>query len=378
MPTIKHTTITAPAGIGHKPSCGGSPQAGAIGSTFYFMAPGNISVYDSSAGGNAWSTIPVPASAGVPTAGSMTAVDSEGAGANHLVISGGGTNRVVSYDLTAKAWKAQKGLLHSIANSCSVSCSGLLYTMTGDFKKDGNNQHTSSDGTTFVDDYGKEISANMFKPSDRQIYAYNLTSGVVFANNGDKTRGGAGCACGPALTGSPAAKSVVFFAGGFSDSGITSQAEVWRFPLARKGEPKLDIGQKSRDIGGGSCGGLAIFAGGDDGSTTYATVETYSTSFNVSVPSTIKPLRYKIAQALRVPRIGCIGGRFALISGGISGKACGKNVYLLDTAKPPAPGSALPVIATLNATGSVAVGSTTTGKSLGFFDGETLDLFEIA
>jgi hypothetical protein len=48
----------------------------------------------------------------------------------------------------------------------------------------------------------------------------------------------------------------VFFAGGFSDAGATSQAEVWRFPLARRGEPKLDIGQKGRDLGGVGCGGM--------------------------------------------------------------------------------------------------------------------------
>jgi hypothetical protein len=291
----------------------------------------------------------------------MTAVDGMGAG-DYLVASGGGSNRVVSYDLTTKVWKGEKGLLHKIKNSCSVSCSGLFYTMTGDFSKAGD-----------------EIDDGTFKPSDRQIYAYNFSSGVVFANNGDKTRGGAGCACGPATDGVPASKSVVLFAGGFSDSGVTSQVEMWHYPLARRGEPKLSISQKSRDIGGGSCGGLAIFAGGDDGSkTTYDTVETFKTNLNVSVPADLKPVRYKMAQALTLLRIGCIGGRYALISGGLSGKSCGKNVYLLDTAKPPAPGSSLPVLATLSATGSVAVGTTMAGKSVGFFDGKTLDLFEFA
>ena len=47
------------------------------------------------------------------------------------------------------------------------------------------------------------------KPSDRQIYAYNFSSGVVFANNGDKTSGGAASACGAASHGSPEALSKV-------------------------------------------------------------------------------------------------------------------------------------------------------------------------
>ena len=96
------------------------------------------------------------------------------------------------------------------------------------------------------------------------------------------------------------------------------------------------------------------------------------------MPSDIKPRRYKIGKALRLPRIGCIAGRFAVISGGFDGKACAKEVYLLDTASPPAAGTSLPVLATLNSTGAVAVATTLNDKSVGFFDGEVLDIFTVA
>lgn len=116
----------------------------------------------------------------------------------------------------------------------------------------------------------KKSAAESGKPSDRQIYAYNLTSGAVFSNNGEKTRGGAGCACGDEA-------GVVYFAGGYSDSGVSEQVEVWRYPLARRGEPKLSMGEAKRDLGGSGCGNLAIFAGGDDGKSISPYVEVWNT-----------------------------------------------------------------------------------------------------
>ena len=111
--------------------------------------------------------------------------------------------------------QAQKGMEHSNQNTCSVGCNGYFYTFTGDFKKD--------DGA---------VGAG--KPADRQIYAYNLTSGVVFENNGEKTRGGAGCACGELLpTDDVSGPHVTFWAGGFSDAGASAQVEVWRTPEVR-------------------------------------------------------------------------------------------------------------------------------------------------
>ena len=61
---------------------------------------------------------------------------------------------------------------------------------------------------------------------------YNLTSGEHFENNGEKERGGAGCGC-------DAAANRVFWAGGFSDSGVTTDVEYWGAdPLHRGGEPQ--------------------------------------------------------------------------------------------------------------------------------------------
>ena len=116
-------------------------------------------------------------------------------------MSGGGTNHVVAYNLNTKNWSHGKALEHEIENSCSVGCRGLLYTMTGDIKK------------KTVDAIGTNVGVG--KPEDRQIYSYNFTDNTVIENNGEKTRGGAACACGEE-------DGVVFFAGGFSDSGITS------------------------------------------------------------------------------------------------------------------------------------------------------------
>ena len=46
-----------------------------------------------------------------------------------------------------------------------------------------------------------------------QIYAYNLTDGSVLENNGDKQRGGAGCACSH-TTGGSGGDNKIWFAGG--------------------------------------------------------------------------------------------------------------------------------------------------------------------
>eukprot|EP00036_Acanthoecidae_sp_10tr_P005848 CAMPEP_0182952366 /NCGR_PEP_ID=MMETSP0105_2-20130417/61736_1 /TAXON_ID=81532 ORGANISM="Acanthoeca-like sp., Strain 10tr" /NCGR_SAMPLE_ID=MMETSP0105_2 /ASSEMBLY_ACC=CAM_ASM_000205 /LENGTH=288 /DNA_ID=CAMNT_0025092687 /DNA_START=44 /DNA_END=910 /DNA_ORIENTATION=- len=267
-------------------------------------------------------------------------------GDSFLVVSGGGSHNVVSYNVATKNWTHQKGLQHSISNSCSMGCRGLFFTMTGDFKTG---------------------AAQTFKPSDRQIYAYNLTSGMQLQNNGEKTRGGAGCACGDDA-------GVVFFAGGFSDAGITSGVEVWRTPLARRGEPKLDMGQKKRDLGGAGCGGRAVFAGGDDGGhVVYNTVQVWHTALNAT---NLNPSTYKMGAALRMPRVGCVANRYAVISGGlIDGKANNRAVFVLDTAFPPPPGSTLPQTVGLNSTTSVAVAHSPSSGVTAFFDGSVVDIY---
>ena len=66
-----------------------------------------------------------------------------------------------------------------------------------------------------------------------------------------------------------------------------------------------------------------------------------------------------------------------MISGGFAGSECATKVYMLDTGAPPTDGSSLPVIGNLNTTGAVAVATSMEGKSAGFFDGETLDIFAL-
>lgn len=335
-------------------SCGGSPQGAMIGSTFYFLNHNNsnatITSYDTAT--RAWGSISAAPAADMLKGESMAAVsDPTGFGNDFLIVSGGGTNRVVAYSLKNRTWSEQKGLLHIISNSCSVGCDGLFYTMTGDFKKDTNGVGTG-------------------KPTDRQIYAYNLTSGVVFTNNGEKTRGGAGCACGDKA-------GVIYFAGGYSDGGISDQVEVWRTPLARRGEPKLSMGESKRDVGGVGCGGMAIFAGGDNGDHISSGVEIWNTSMNISDPTQLVPKTYILGEPLRMPRVGCIGGRFALISGGYGASGCNSKVYVLDTTSLPPHNSVLPSIGSLNATDSVAIASSLHGTTLGLFNGETLDVFQL-
>ena len=374
--SLKHVAVVTP--FKHPPTCAGSPQGGMLGAKMYFLpvagASTNITVYDSS-NAQPWSLIPLSAASGVAAmlsdGVSMAAVESapsDPSGEEFLVVSGGGTSRVVSYSTRTMMWSERQGLEHKISNSCSIGCDGLWYTMTGDFKKE-----TAKAEPKVV------VAGGDLKPSDRQIYCYNMsTGGFVFVNNGEKTRGGAGCACGPALDGVPSAESKVFFAGGYSDSGATDQMEVWKYPLARRGEPKLSLQYgEARDIGGGSCGGLAVFAGGDNKGEQLAAVGATRTDFNVSDPATMKGASWKLSVPLAYARIGCVSKRYALISGGMSGKTCNRAVWLLDTLNPPPPGSVLPTIATLNATGAVAVATSMGGDQVGFFDGTTLDLFSL-
>jgi len=330
-----------------------------VGTKMYFLVAPNITVYDTAA--KAWST-PISAAsaiAGMKDGLSMAGVEGPpGLGQDFLVVSGGGTNRVVSYSIAHGNWTAMKGTLHANQNTCSVGCEGLFYTMTGDFKKKGSDN-----------------GGGLGKPADRQIYAYNLTTGSVFANNGEKTRGGAACACGEIGGETPFFNPHdVFFSGGFSDGGMSAQVEVWRYPLARRGEPKLSMGHDVQYLGGTGCGGMAIFAGGADGKVVYNTVTVWPS--NLTDPATDKPHQFTMPAALRMPRVGCVAGRYALISGGV-GAGCNRAVYVLDTATLPANGAKLALAGTLNATGMVAVATSLHGAEVGFFDGTTLDIFQV-
>lgn len=329
-----------------------------VGTKMYFLVAPNITVYDTAA--KTWSSFSAAAAiAGMKDGLSLAGVEGPpGLAQDYLVVSGGGTNRVVSYSIATGKWTAMKGTLHANQNTCSVGCEGLFYTMTGNFKKE-------------------DSGGGLGKPADRQIYAYNLTTGAVFANNGEKTRGGAACACGEIGGPTPFFNPHdVFFSGGFSDGGMSAQVEVWRYPLARRGEPKLSMGHDVQYLGGAGCGGMAVFAGGADGSTLYNTVTVWPA--NLTDPATDKPHQFALPAGLRMPRVGCVAGRYAVISGGTAGTAgCNKAAYVLDTAALPAAGSKLPLVGTLNATGMVAVATSLHGDAIGFFDGTTLDTFHL-
>lgn len=367
---IQHTVIASPPGVAHDQpnACDASlsPQGAAVQNQMYFWPlPGtstNITIFDPST--RKFSTLPIDPSSGAlsMTKGvAMAGVEGVGAGSDDfLAVSGGGTKNVLAYNLQTGKWSPQRELKHASSHSTAVGCSGLYYTFTGDFKKS----------------LGGHVG--VAKPSDRQIYAYNFSSGVVFANNGDKTRGGAASACGAATHGSPEALSKVMFAGGSSDAGLTSQVEAWRFPLARRGEPKLDIGYKNRDLGGGACGGLAVFVGGSDGKSLYNNVVTFDFNYNTSTPAGAggDKHKYAVKHASAHARVGCLGDRFALISGGASGRDCVQTVSVLDTHHPPGDGAVLPVLATLGgSTGTLAVASLSNGEAVGFFDGVSMQLF---
>lgn len=98
---------------------------------------------------------------------------------------------------------------------------------------------------------------------------------------------------------------------------------------------------------------------------------------NASDPAQLKPKQFKLGAPTRMPRVGCLASRYALISGGYTAKGCSNDVYLLDTMNLPAAGSTLPSIGSLNATGSVAVAASLHGGAVGFFDGASLNIFDI-
>ena len=100
-------------------------------------------------------------------------------------------------------------------------------------------------------------------------------------------------------------------------------------------------------------------------------------SANVTTPASQKPTVWTIGAGLTKPRAGCLAGRYVVITGGSGSKGCNTAVWMLDTKALPAPGSALPVIGTLNGTGSVAVAGSLHGDAVGFYDGTTLDIFHL-
>ena len=134
---------------------------------------------------------------------------------------------------------------------------------------------------------------------------------------------------------------VTFWAGGFSDAGMSSQVEVWRTPEARRGMPKLSMGHpvyvpqgpqfddllflkkhdlknknifrrrkilemlsklmelrfiigRRRDLAGVGCGSMALFVGGTDGKTAYNTVTVWSAHPSAHTPAHASTRRHPV------------------------------------------------------------------------------------
>jgi hypothetical protein len=262
LPLINVTSVVVPSSAQLKPGCWQSRSLGAVVRGVFYFAPTagsapNVVSYDPTT--RTWDSIPISgAGAAVikSLAGStMAGVESVQPGVpDYLVFAGGvGSNAVTQYNFATKAWTTQQSRLsHVTDNLCSSGCLGFAFFATGDFKE----QTQTTD------------TPNAYKPSDRQIQRYNLTSGQMEENNMEKTRAGATCACYkglPTPSGSPIpGGSRVFFAGGQDDSGPTSSVEMW-LPapnIKRRGEPEFEMSFSGRDRGGLVCGGQLVLAGG--------------------------------------------------------------------------------------------------------------------
>jgi len=314
------------------------------GVAYFLPTPGSTSsIMTYTVATKVWGSIAIPASSGVLgmlDGASFAAVEAAQPGINDfLVVSGGRSNKVVSYEIQTGVWTQQHALSNSISNACSTSCLGYWFLMTGDF--------------------AKEVGGRR-KPANRQVYRYNMTSGEAFENNGEKQRGGAGCGC-------DEASNRVFWAGGFSDAGVTDDVEVWGAdPFHRRGEPEFSTTTKRRDVGGVACGGRFIVAAGDDGKQNSNSVDVFLANSTTGG----KPIAtYTLGSALRAPRIACLAQRYALISGGEAGSQCNNKVYVLDTQDSSSSSGALHTLATsLPVFGQVAV-ATDGASSAVFFDG---------
>lgn len=199
------------------------------------------------------------------------------------------------------------------------------------------------------------------KPANRQEYRYNLTSGEHFEVNGEKERGGAGCACDEAAN---SGAGMACWAGGYSDAGLTNQVECWEVnPNKRRGQPIFKMSNSRRDVGASACGGRLVVAGGKDGNVDV---------FNMSSPDGQR-VTYKLGKALPGARVGCVGKRVAVISGGNQ-----NSIFIVDTAALPASGSVLPTLpAPLSGAGKVAVAADTASGAVMFFDGTHADLLSL-
>lgn len=322
---------------------------------YYFLPPAGSSAFttfDTST--ETWGTLEIDAGSGVTSmlkGASLAAVPAAVPGLDDfLVVSGGGSKHVKALNMRTQTWQSMADMHNSHDNSCSVGCLGYWMSMTGDMK--GQQEDTLSSS----------------KPANRQEYRYNLTSGEHFEVNGEKERGGAGCGCDEAANNGHGRS---FWAGGYSNSAITDQIEMWSVnPNKRGGQPIFKMSQARRDVGGAVCGGRFIAAGGANGKSTYNVVDV----FNSSSTTDGDRVTYTMSVALKRAQVSCLADRVALISAGGT-----SQVFALDT-------SALPAAGTQLATLPLALGGSTAAASAAdlqsgtvmFFDGQHADLFSLA
>ena len=348
-PPTNMTRVPVSLPYGAAAACGTRPQGAALNGVFYFLptagselnASGRMVTYALKSA--TWGSIGLPSSVQAMLTGiSLTSV-----GDDFLVASGGGTHSVMVYSVSNGSWSAAPAMSHAQRDSCTVGCRGYWFSMTGDIVKE------------------HELSPRpfQFKPADRQVYRYNLSSGEHFENNGEKQRGGAACGC-------DATTNRVFWAGGEDNSGISSNVEYWgASPFARRGQPMRSLKDKRRDVGGVGCGGAFVVAGGSDGKNVFDSVDV----FIANSSATGGGLTLRMPSPIQVARVECVGDRYVTISGGLTPAAtCNADVYVLDTQQLPATGSTLSALAGGALVGvRGALGSATDASSgaVMFFDG---------
>ena len=404
-PVLTYSPVAVPSSAQLKPTCATRGLGAVVRGIFYF-APGpgdapEIVSYDPK--NSTWGSIDV-AGAGSGVMRSIAGATMAGVAAvqpgihDFLVFAGGeGSNVVTQFDLTSRVWSLQKSRLsHVTQNLCSSGCLGYAIFATGDFKKAADAVDAS------------------FKPSDRQIQRYNLTSGQMEENNMEKTRAGAVCACYEGVstpTGSPVpGGSRVFFAGGQDDAGATDSVEMW-LPapnIKRRGEPEFSMSFSGRDRGGLVCGGHLVLAGGrgikkveaehskrrrrlssqrrrppapKPGKAelqSYVDVwlanETGPVTSDAHGSPGVKPKAvYHLSAAVAIPQVVCLADRYIVILGGhpAKGGCVSTAMHVLDLQQPPATGSTLPLLPyTLNSSASTFT-ALSFGDTAMVYDGAT-------
>lgn len=434
LPTMSHTVVPVPATAQMKPGCATKELGVTVRGVHYFLPTAgsspNIVTYTPAT--KVWGSLPITGvGEGIVKSldgCTMSGVEAPHAGLDDYLVFGGGTgsNRVTQFNLNTKMWNLQKPLSHVTTNLCSSGCLGYAFFATGDFKAatpaDQIQMVNASDDATF-------LSKTLFKPADRQIQRYNLTSGEMEENNMEKTRAGAVCACyskgaSTNYTGPGGNAPRVFFAGGQDDAGATDTVEMW-LPgpdIKRRGEPEFAMSFSGRDRGGLVCGGRLVLAGGRSGVGQFEAetedsnrqritstrrrssppkpkpkppslsdlVDVWMANATGPVSATrtrggatgspgVKPQQvYKLSEAVRLPKVVCLAERYVVIAGGHPAKGCFSSaMHLLDLDAPPASGSSLPLLPfTLNSTTSTFAAVAFNNSAM-FFNGVGAEVLKI-